>query len=167
MTWDELFRIGHVLGTALGVGGATMAEVFMFRAAKSGPPDPAVGNYLRLTYRILRIGLVLLVLSGFAFLLHNRLLGFESRLYSPRLWAKLALTAIILFNAILMQVKKMPLLAGSAISITSWYAAMVLGIWRVHSTFVTIMLYYLAAVAVVAIALKLLHSSKKGGSVAP
>lgn len=126
-----IIRITHVVGTVLGVGGATLAEIFFLKSMRDdGKIDEKEGSFLKVVYTVLRIGMILLLLSGFAFLILYRIEGYEERLYNPRLWAKLALTLIIVINALLLQTRKINFAWGSAVSLTSWYAALVLGLWR-------------------------------------
>lgn len=160
MTWDIVVKIGHIVGTVLGVGGATMAEVFYTRAIRDGKIDESEGALLRGVYTVIRVGLIVLVVSGFGYLLLLRLEGHAQYIYSPRVWAKLTLTAILLFNAILLQTRKMPVWLGAGISLTSWYAALVIGAWRMQAGFWTIMGVYAAAILIVTYALHLIH---KGG----
>lgn len=156
MDWHTFLIITHIIGTVLGVGGATFAEVFYLKAIKDGEIDPTESSFLKTTYFILRIGIILLVLSGFGLLLLNRLDGAAQYLYSPRLWAKLTLTLIIVINAILLQVRLIPAWLGFSLSFTSWYTALILGLWRgaTAAGYVTIMLWYIVAVFVVAFILE-------------
>ncbi len=151
MDWRTVITITHIIGTVLGVGGATFAEVFYRKALKDGAVDETEGSFLGTTYRVLRIGMVLLVLSGFGYLLLTRLSGRTEHLYDPRLWMKLTMTVVILVNALLMALRKIPPWFGAAISIVSWYGALVLGIWRkLDASFFTILLWYAVVVAIAA-----------------
>lgn len=108
-----------------------------------------------MTYQILRVGMVLLVISGFGYLLLARLTGKAPYLYEPRLWAKLTLTVVIVLNALLLQVRKIPLFLGAAISLVSWYAALILGIWRkLELSYLAIMGSYILIVFIVAAVLR-------------
>jgi hypothetical protein len=122
--------LAHVVGTVLGVGGATFAEVNLIRALKDGEITPEEGYLMRGVYAILRLGFFLLIVSGFGFLLYYRLHGMEEFLYSEKLWAKLTVIGVLSVNAILLQTHKIPLLWGSAISFVSWYMALALGVMR-------------------------------------
>ncbi|MBI3956532.1 MAG: hypothetical protein HY340_00895 [Candidatus Kerfeldbacteria bacterium] len=166
MTWNDFLTITHIIGTALGVGGATFAEIFYQKAIADGTVDPTEGAFLRTTYRILRIGMILLVLSGFGYFLLFRLEDHGSRLYSEKIWAKLTIVALILVNAILLELRKIPYWLGSSISITSWYAALILGTWgrRGLSYFLVIALY-VAALIVVTAGLELLRRKQAKGRV--
>lgn len=152
MDWRTFITIGHIIGTVLGVGGATFAEVFHRRALRDGRIDDSEGSFLGLTYGMLRLGTILLVLSGFAYFLLLRFGGRGAILYEPRLWAKLIVTVVILVNALLMATRKLPVWVGGSISIVSWYAALILGVWRgLELSLVAIMAWYVGLVALVAI----------------
>lgn len=145
----------HIIGTALGAGGAIFAEVFYLKAIKDGEVDPTEGGFLKVTYRIMRVGLVLLVLSGFGFLLLYRLQGNEELLYSQKFWAKMTIVLVILVNAILLQIRRIPMWLGSSLSLTSWYTALFLGLLQgVSYTYGQVMIFYIAAVLIVAIILE-------------
>ena len=152
MDWHTFLIITHIIGTVFGVGGAIFAEVFYLKSIKDGDIDSTESSFLKTTYFILRIGIILLVLSGFGLLILNRLEGATQYLYNPRLWAKLTLTLVIVVNAILLEIRLIPIWLGFSLSFTSWYAALVLGLWRGASAagYVTIMLWYIIAVFVVA-----------------
>jgi len=158
MSWQILLTFSHIIGTVLGVGGATFAEFFYMKALKDGHVDPEEGDFLKATYRMLRIGMVLLILSGFGFFVLYRINGRAELLYDPRFLAKVTLTAIIFFNALLLQTKKMPLWLGSALSFTSWYGALVLGAWRgIDASYLAIIAWYAGAVLGVAFVLHIIR----------
>lgn len=158
MSWQFLLTFFHIIGTVLGVGGATFAEFFYLKALKDGHVDPEEGDFLKATYHVLRIGMALLILSGFGFFVLYRINGHEEFLYDPRFLGKVTLTAIIFFNALLLQIKKMPFWLGSALSFTSWYGALILGAWRgVDASYLSIMASYAGAVVVVALVLHIIR----------
>lgn len=145
----------HLVGTVLGVGAATFAEIFYLRALKDGEISPEEGAGLKTIYRVLRIGLVLGVLSGFGFLLLYRFTGQADNLLDPKLWAKMTVIVILVINALLLQLHRIPVWLGASLSITSWYAAMVLGAWRGMSySYLEIMAGYIVAVIVMVVILE-------------
>lgn len=149
----------HIIGTVIGVGGATLAEVFIIKALKDGVIDPVESSFLKSTYTAMRVGLFLLVLSGFGFFLYFRIEGSEDLLYDEKIWAKMTIVIILLVNAILLSVRKVPLWLGSAISLTSWYTALVLGVWHsLSASFFNILMWYVIIIFVVA---GILHIIKK------
>lgn len=147
MNWQTFLTISHITGAVLGVGGATFAEIFLLKSAKDGKIDPTESAFLQTTYVVLRLGMLLLVLSGFGYLLFYRITGQVELLYQPKLWAKLTIVLVIVFNALLLAAGRIPLWLGSSLSLVSWYAAFILGAWRTLSaSFWEIMIFYLLAV---------------------
>ncbi|MCK5332475.1 hypothetical protein KAJ41_01265 [Candidatus Parcubacteria bacterium] len=144
----------HIFGAILGVGGITFAEIFYFKSARDNVIDETESSFLRTTYFVLRMGTILLVLSGFGFLVYYRLIGSEELLYNSQLWAKLTIVIVIAFNAILLQARKIPTWLGSPISLVSWYIAMFLGIFRnVEMSYFQAMIIYIAMIVFVAFVL--------------
>ena len=157
MDWYTFLIIIHLIGTVLGVGGATFAEIFYLKAKKDGVIEPLEIDYLRTIYFILRIGLFILVITGFGFLLFYRLNGYGEGLLNPKLWAKLAIVAILILNTFLIQIRKIPMWLGASVSLTSWYGAMILGSWRtLDASFASIIIVYIIAVFIMAGILKLI-----------
>lgn len=131
MDWDVFLRELHVLGTALGVGGSTFAEIFAIKLAKDKKTDIFEHEILKICISVIRIGLIILTFSGLGLLVLWRMkfLG-PDVFYSGRFLAKMTILLILLFFALLMNFRLVNLKFGSAISTASWYAAMILGIWR-------------------------------------
>lgn len=126
-----LLVIGHIIGTVLGAGAATFAEILHMRAMRDGVIDAEENATLRVTYRILRIGLFITIITGFAFLLYFRFVSGQTFiLYSEKLWAKMTIVLLIPLNAYLLQLRRVPFWLGSAVSLTAWYAAIILGVYR-------------------------------------
>ena len=158
MDGQTFLTIAHIIGTALGVGGATFAEIFYLKSARDGESDPFQSSALKTIFFVLRIGMVILVLSGFGFLILYRLSGQTELLYHPKLWAKLTIILVLLFGVIAWQARKAPLRWGSAVSLTSWYAALILGAWRgLEASYLTIMTVYLLAIVFAAAALGIIR----------
>lgn len=148
----------HIVGVALGVGGATFAEIFFLKSIRDGEVDPIESSFMKVTYRVLRYGTLLLVISGFGFLLWYRFTNQMSLLYEDKLWAKLTIIIILLMGAIGWETRKVPFWLGSTVSFTSWYAALVLGAWRgLDASYFTIMVGYIVAVGLVALILKVIR----------
>ncbi|MBI4407537.1 MAG: hypothetical protein HY565_03505 [Candidatus Kerfeldbacteria bacterium] len=152
MDWATAIKLLHIIGTVLGVGGETLGSIFYFRALRDGNINPTESEFLRVSFQVLRVGLILLVISGFGYFLNMRFSEHTAYIFEPRLIAKLSLVVILLGNALLLHMHKIPMWIGGAISITSWYAALILGGWRgLDASLLTITLVYLAFVVVVAI----------------
>ena len=131
MDWLTLIRITHIIGTVLGVGATTFAEIFYLKFLKDGEIDPFENDILKVFYRIIRLGLVILVFSGFGYLIvwRQNFLG-PQVFFSDRFLIKITIILILLAAAFAMNFKLINLRVGSTITIVSWYTAMILGIWR-------------------------------------
>ena len=60
----SLLIIGHLIGTVLGVGGATMIEVHLNRALADGTMSDDERGMRVLDFTVLRVGLVVSVFIG-------------------------------------------------------------------------------------------------------
>ncbi len=151
--------IMHIMGTVLGVGGATFIEFHLTMALKDKVVSKEEGTFLALDYKIVRIGLALGLISGFGFLLLYKVSGQTFRLYDPMLWAKISVVLIIALNALLLQAHKISLYWGAALSFVSWWSALVIGIFTTQSvkinffgsygflpTYVSVILLYIVLV---------------------
>lgn len=159
MTLYELLVIMHVIGTVLGVGAATFAEIYYLRFNSDNIITDDERKTLAITYTVMRTGLFLLVISGFAFLLYFRLTEYVGTLSSPSFWAKMTIVAVLVGNALLLQARMMPFAIGAAVSLTSWYAALILGvIGETNATYLGILIYYGVAIVLVGFSLRFLHA---------
>lgn len=159
-----LLVIAHLIGTVLGVGGATFVEIFLNKALKDGHMDPVESDFMKTTFSVVRWGLIISLLSGFGFLLLYKFTGQTFRLYDPVLWAKLTIIIVIAINAVLLQMHKISLYWGSALSFVSWYAAAILGVFLsgpAQYSYVGIMIVYAISVLVGSVVLDLVRKLLK------
>lgn len=169
MNWHTFLVIAHIIGTSLGVGGVTLSDLYFFKILKRGKISEDTLGLLKTVSFAIWVGLIILTLSGFGFLILLRLTKPElGVLYSPKLWAKLSIVAIVLFNGLIMHWKVFPLLESSvgkslnspeflkkvwiafttgAVSFVSWYSALILGAWRTDFSYLAISVAYLVIVA--------------------
>ena len=111
----------------------------------------------------MRTGLFLLVVSGFGLLLYLRLTEYTDLLTSATFLAKMTVIGVLVGNALLLQARIMPFAVGAALSLTSWYTALVLGSLRdVDASYIEILIYYAGAVVVVGGALRLIRAHFHG-----
>ena len=160
MDWQSLLVIMHIIGTVLGVGGATFVEVHLVRALRDGVMSPEESAIMQTTYTVLRVGFFLLVLSGFGFLILSRLSEYTVWFYSITFWIKLSIVGVIAVNAILIQLRWIPILWGSAIALVSWYAALIIGVLLRGSVDqpLWIPVIYVAAIIIVYFVMREVHS---------
>lgn len=163
MTIMKFLILMHVIGTVLGAGAATFAEIFYTRFNSDNIITDDERKTLAMTYTIMRTGLFLLVISGFGFLLYFRLTEHVGIFSSPSFWAKMTIVAVLVVNALLLQARWMPFLIGTAVSLTSWYAALTLGVLgKITASYFEILGYYMIAVVLVALGLKWIRAHLHG-----
>lgn len=155
MTFYELLVALHIVGTVLGVGAATFAEIYYTRFNRDDIITDDEAQTLKVTYTVMRTGLFLLVVTGFAFLISFRLSEQVGILHDTTFWTKMIIVGILVANALLLQVRLMPFSIGAAISLTSWYAALVIGVvGSIDASFVELFSYYVFAIVIVYFALR-------------
>src|SRR3989338_239915 len=159
----DLLVIVHIIGTVLGVGAATFAEIHYTRFNSDDIITDDERKTLAVTYTVMRTGLFLLVISGFGFLLYLRLTEYTDLLTSATFLAKMTVIGVLVGNALLLQARIMPLAVGAALSLTSWYTALVLGSLReTNASYFEILIYYVGAVVVVGGLLRIIRAHFHG-----
>lgn len=164
--------IFHVIGTALGAGAATVSDYLFFHFAKDKKVERHEFRILQTVSDIVWAGLLILVLSGFGFVLLY-LSGHESArtFYNlDKIYAKTTVVIILLLNGFVLHRQVLPLFkkrlgkpfvtpaftkkspivfTAGAISAGSWYTALVLGAWRgLTATYTEIMLCYIVVLCI-------------------
>lgn len=143
-----LALIVHLVGFALGLGGATMSDIMFFKSIRSGKFSTAQLDTLTTLSRVIWIGLGLLIISGlsiFAMIYSEQ--GSLPMLSSPRWQAKLTLVGIVLVNGLVFKYSIFPFLRrnadqavslqtfgsklwrlalSGAVSIVSWYSILII-----------------------------------------
>lgn len=163
--------IGHLLGTVLAIGGATMIELHLTKALSDGSVSPEEGAMLQSDYLVVRIGFILSVLTGFGFLLLYKFDGQTAALYNPVLWAKITIVVIAGINALLLQARAISLYWGAALSFISWWSIGLLGIFLSNwvsfdlfgagtffSSYISVILAFVVSVAIGAFVLHIIRS---------
>lgn len=171
MNTELVLILIHIVGTIIGVGGATMIEAHINQALRDKLVTTDERAILSIDYRMVRIGLILCLMTGFGFLVLDVIAGETSHLYSPRLWAKILMVVIIAANTLLLQAHMINLYWGSAVSFISWWTAAFIGMFITHklkfdffgtggflTTFSSLMLLYVIAVVVGALVLHLIRT---------
>lgn len=153
MELRTLLVILHVIGTVLGAGAATVTDFLFFKFAKDGRLDKDEYGIVKAVSSIVWIGLFILVITGFGFLiLHvGDVAGVRAAYSLDKIAAKTVIVIILLCNGFVLHYKVLPLFASrmhksfatpafikksfviftaGAISGVSWYSALILGAWR-------------------------------------
>lgn len=127
MDTHSLLILGHIIGTVLGVGGATMIEIHLNMALRDGTMDLMERSFLGIDFLLTRIGMGIGLLTGAGFVVEYILNNQLFRLQDGVFWAKMLIIVIIIINAYLLHKHKISLYWGSAFSFVSWWTALILG----------------------------------------
>lgn len=156
---DNLVLFFHILGIVLGLGGATVSDIFFFKFARDRRISEKEVKKLHLFSKIIWVGLAVLILSGLGLYLSHG----DDLLKSPKFLTKMSVVGVIIVNGILLNILISPKLtkifsllrrrrlafALGSISIVSWYSAFILGLLRsVPGTFWQLLSIYLILLAV-------------------
>ena len=140
-------RVVHFCGLVLGVGAATLLDLIIARFILMRGISYEHVYVVDFSSKIITIGLGLLWISGIGFLVHYGV--FEpAKLQNPKIWAKIAIVAVLSINGLLVHYFVLPrirnqvgkrlldglspfdcslvLLAGT-VSTISWYVPLILG----------------------------------------
>lgn len=147
-----LLTFFHIIGVAIGVGGATVSDVLFFRALKDKRISEDELGLLHTLGMMLWVGLIILIASGLGLVtLQYVMSGTSSYIVSAWFQAKMTIIAILFTNAFVMHLYVFPfmkkhvgltlthakvsphfslLAATGVVSIVSWYSALTLGVTR-------------------------------------
>ncbi len=143
-----LFLIVHLVGLALGVGGALISDAMFFKTIRDWRITKTEMGFLTLGSYAVGLGLLLLVVSGAAMFS----LAPEQYLESSKFLAKMTIVGILALNGVVLHLVQIPhlkdvaetrastriafletrpfLLTTGVISVVSWLSALVLGAFR-------------------------------------
>lgn len=140
-------RVVHFCGLVLGVGAATLLDLIIARFVLMRGISKEHIHVIDFSSRIVTVGLSLLWISGIGFLIYY---GFFDpvKLQNPKIWAKIAIVAVLTINGILVHFFVLPrirkqvgkrlldglsqfhcslLLLAGTVSVISWYVPLILG----------------------------------------
>ena len=160
----DFIVIFHVLGVAIGLGGATIADIFFFKFLKDFRTSEWEAETMHTLSQIIWFALALLILTGLALYLPEA----EELNRSAKFLVKMIVVAVIIVNGAFLNLLVAPKLvkisfherhrheagelhhvrkiafALGAISIVSWYSAFILGMIRkLPIEFSSLLLIYL------------------------
>lgn len=157
----SLLTIAHLIGVAFGAGGAAASDIMFFSCVKDHSISKTEARFLRLGSVMTWSGLALLIISGFGLFLTDP----AGYMASTKFISKMLIVAIITINGAIFHFDHIPwlhkhidiplrsadqftkrapkLIISGAISVTGWFAALILGSLRfVPFTVVQVMLGY-------------------------
>ncbi|QQS22743.1 hypothetical protein IPM19_03895 [bacterium] len=150
MDWHIVALAGHLIGFALGAGGATISDITFLNAIRERKLSAEQHRFLMMISKVVWLGFILLVISGAAMFALIYIENHSLPMLAAARWqAKLTLVGIVLINGIYFKVKVFPALKNmvgqelnhksigvslwrlavpGTISILSWYSILVLSI---------------------------------------
>ena len=140
-------RVAHFCGLVLGVGAATLLDLIIARFVLMRGISTEHVHVIDFASKIVTVGLGLLWISGIGFLIHYGLFD-PAKLQNPKIWAKIAIVAVLSINGVLVHYLVLPrirsqvgqrlldglshfhcslLLLAGTVSAISWYVPLMLG----------------------------------------
>jgi len=140
-------RVVHFCGLVLGVGAATLLDLIIARFILMRGISREHVHVVEFSSKIVTIGLGLLWISGIGFLIHYGVFD-PAKLQNPKIWAKIAIVAVLSINGVLVHYFVLPrirnqvgkrlldglsqfhcslLLLAGTVSAISWYVPLMLG----------------------------------------
>jgi hypothetical protein len=140
----------HLIGLALGLGAATLLDLLVVRMLVAGKIAPSQPAFIEFAAAVVTAGLALLWLSGLGLLAYYSAFDLTA-LQNPKVWAKVAIVAVLTLNGLFIhaavlplikrqagrglfdgisEVRKSLLLTAGAVSITSWFMPVFLAVSR-------------------------------------
>jgi len=142
---------GHIIGTILGAGGATIAEFQITKALRDKKVSSDESALMHVNYTMIRVGMAILFISVVAMFWYHLEQGNQFILTSEKLWIKDVMFVAIIVNAVALTKRWVPLWLGASISFTSWWGATLLGLaGRLPYSFETYLVGYVVAIFLVA-----------------
>jgi hypothetical protein len=141
----------HLIGLAIGLGGATIADIALLRSVLTRRPVPV--DQLRDLSWVIWLGVAVLTLSGLLLFA----LSPSSYLHNSGFIAKMVIVGLLILNGAVLhgrittfRVSLVTLLCG-AVSIVSWYGSLIIAMYKskLHLTVPDYLSLYLLAVVVV------------------
>ncbi len=141
----------HVIGTILGTGGATVAELQITRALKDKRVSMDEKMLMHVNYGMIRVGMAVIAVSILGMYWYFAAQGSDVLFTDDRLLIKEVMFAVIILNAVALQKRWVPLWLGASLSFTSWWGATLLGLaGDVPYNFTTYLVGYVIAVFAIA-----------------
>jgi uncharacterized membrane protein len=162
-----IYTLGHIFGAVLGAGGAFMSDAMFFSCIKDRKITGTELRFLRLGSTMVWAGLILLIISG------TLLFSLDPVRYleSSKFLVKMTIVLVIVLNGLFFHYAHIPrierhrdtdlrlseefqrhsatLVASGAVSLTSWFLALVLGVLRgIPYSYLTGLLIYLGILVV-------------------
>ena len=156
--------MGHVIGTILGTGGATIAELQIVRALRDKKISADESALMHVNYSMIRVGMGMILISVIAMFWYFAEQGNDFLFTSDKFLIKDLMLVMIILNAIALHKRWTPLWLGASTSFVSWWGATLLGLaGQLPYSFTTYLIGYVVAIfAFAGISRALQYAGRKG-----
>ena len=113
--------VAQQLAVSISIGGATFALIFYYKSMRDGHIDAEERSFMRVVYLVMRIGLSAIIITELLLVADFYSGGGIQLLLTSAFWFRWMLLGVIVINAIMMDMRKMPHGIGPAITGASWY----------------------------------------------
>ncbi|MEX0917496.1 MAG: hypothetical protein WDZ90_03175 [Candidatus Paceibacterota bacterium] len=143
MFFQDFLIVFDLFELALTVGASTFALTFYFMGIKDGTIDASEKRFMHAVYFALRLALALIIVTEVYYLYQYGLANFPLAPTLEILLFRWAVIAIIIVNAVLMHIHKMPMWLGPALAGGSWYTLFAVSVWpNLTAGFIELSIYY-------------------------
>ncbi len=161
---DSVVLVLEQLGLTLAIGSSTFAVVFYFAAITDRVIDPSERRFMHIAYRVLRIGLGLIVATSVFRAIEHYTAG-DISYFSTSFWFLVFLLLVIIGNATAMTYHRVPMWLGPALAGGSWYAYFFIYTLRPTTlSFFVMLAGYVLWIAIVVLVFRVLRSTVEGSS---
>ena len=150
----------HLIGTALGCGGITFAEIFYLKAAKDGRIDAAERDHIRSTYWAMKWGLSIALVAGLLLtVVQYQLQASDQAVMYAALWMQDTLAVIIIISGWALAARAFPWWLATALAFSAWWTMLLLHAWQtLPLNYLSLVFMYLLFVVATAIIFGYLRS---------
>lgn len=166
--WHTIVLVAHLVGLALGAGGATLTDVIFVTSVRKGRVGHTLESIMETSSSVVLGGYLLLLVSGGGLFL-------TGSSTSPRFWAKMVMVGVVGVNGLVAHRVTFPQLSSkmrsrspdvtigflhqisgtAAISAVSWYGAIIAGTWKTSPWpfYLWVLVYFVVLAVATAVAL--------------
>ncbi len=156
MSMYILLEVLQTFGISIAIGSSTFALIFYYKSIRDGMIDASEKSFLHTVYKVLRIGMGLIIITQLLFVVWYYQFGSMEEFVNDAFWVTWTILGVIIANATLMQLHLMPMVVGPAIAGGSWYTLAIVDTLKAYEfPYLSWIGYYILFVGMFAIFLRL------------
>jgi hypothetical protein len=154
----EAIGIIKHIGMTFAIAGSTFAMIFYYAAMWDGKISEDESHFMHIVYFVIRIGMVILIPWEIGVMIWAFSTDLSFYINNSVNWFRILLLGIILLNARLMTLHKMPMWLGPALAGGSWYYYYFVSIAQKTFSITQLFAYYIIFILVLMTALHILKT---------